>query len=283
MTIRAHILEAAKKVKFVSTTPRLDAEVLLAWILGVERSWIIAHADDSIDEHKSEEFFRLVSERATGKPIAYITGSQEFYGREFFVDERVLIPRPETEELIDAVVEYIRKNNFTKPRILDIGTGSGCIAVTLKKECPEAQVTATDISAKALTVARKNAEQLSAEIAFYEGNLFDALPEKQVFDCIISNPPYVDFEGVDRSSKESHALKFEPRHALSTQTCDPFETIEEIIAKSGDYLQKAGALFIEIGHNQGSSAQKTAALYFPQRSVSIQQDYTGRDRIVVIF
>lgn len=212
----------------------LDAELILLHGLkgmlppGVDRSYIFAHPTVGISPHKWEELDAMAARRAKGEPLAYILGSREFYGREFLVSPAVLIPRPETEQLIGLALEALDSRTQydqgldrnspdwvlqakRRPKVLEIGTGSGCIAVTLKLERPEIDVLATDISPEALEVARENAGRLGAEISFLESDLLEKVPEKGDFDLIMANLPYVsrDWEWVNREN-----LRFEPELAL---------------------------------------------------------------------
>lgn len=214
--------------------PALDAELILLRGLkgmlppGVDRSYIFAHPTMGISPQKWEELDIMAVRRAKGEPLAYILGSREFYGRKFLVSPAVLIPRPETEQLIELALEVLDSRAQydqgldengpdwalqakKRPKVLEIGTGSGCIAATLKLERPEIDVLATDISPEALEVARENAGRLGAEISFLESDLLEKVPEKGDFDLIIANLPYVsrDWEWVNREN-----LRFEPELAL---------------------------------------------------------------------
>lgn len=199
-TIRALIGEATPKIG------RFEAMILLAHILGKPKEYLIAHDDEELPDTTLMTFDVYVSMRLDGVPVAYLTGRQEFFGRYFTVDHNVLIPRPDTEVLIEQALIVAPE----KPEILDMGTGSGCIAVTLAKECPGARVTATDVSEEALAIARGNAEALGAEVEFRKGSWWEAVPEGARYDLIVSNPPYI-------RSDDEHlpALRHEPQGALT--------------------------------------------------------------------
>lgn len=279
MNIQRLLPVAIKKLHSHSTTPSLDAEILMEYVLRQPKAYLLTHGEKKVEEDDAQRFFALVEERATGKPMAYIIGHKEFYGRKFFVDSRVLIPRPETEMLIDGVLE--RYDATTTPRILDIGTGSGCIAITLKKEIPNAAVVATDISADALIVARKNAEHWNAGIDFRLGDLFEALDNMDGFDIIISNPPYVDTK-TQPSILQTQSLSFEPSIALSPTNDDSFFIIHHILLEARKWLQPTGLLLLEIGYNHGMRAQETAQRYFPNKKITVKKDLAGHDRLLVI-
>lgn len=288
MTIGEAIRYGVRELDGASTTPELDAEMLLTFALGrgahSHDVFVLTHPEVALTSGQEAAFTRFMSDRRTGKPIAYIVGVKEFYGREFMVDARVLVPRPATELLIDAVKKYCVEHGIVTPRIVDIGTGSGCIAVTLALELPGARVTATDISEDALVVARQNATTLNAQnIAFARGDVFEALDIHEPFDIIVSNPPYVDMQDVDLSAAESQALQHEPRNALTPpEPSSAFSVIEKIITQSSASLAQPGLLCIEIGHDQGNAARTCAQQTFPNATVRIEKDLEGFDRVVVV-
>jgi release factor glutamine methyltransferase len=210
---------------------RLDTEILLAHVLKKDRTWLMAHPNTPLSENQHKEFDALIRRRKNHEPIAYIIGEKEFYGRPFFVDKHVLIPRPSTEGLIDLTLQYIRKPQeemidvdseivvFSKvfkdesPQIIvDIGTGSGCIAITIALECPELSVIATDISKSALGVAKDNAEKHKVidRIQFLQGNLLDPLQDFDQNFLLVSNPPYVPSGDIPMRDVRD----YEPKKAL---------------------------------------------------------------------
>lgn len=225
-------------------TPRLDAELLLCHVLDRPRSWLIAHADDALDAADIHAFEALLARRARREPVAYITGEKEFWSRPFQVSPDVLIPRPETEHLIEAVLEHF-PDRHAPLRFCDIGTGSGCIAVTLACEYPQAHVTATDISAEALAVARANAGRLgvAGRMCFSQGDLYGALAGTKSFDIIVSNPPYVSQQEMDDLEPE---LGFEPRHAL-TDEADGLSHLARLVGQAASHLTQNGLLLVETG------------------------------------
>jgi len=233
-----------------SGLPLLEARALLAHRLQVARERLIAHPEAIVAAADAAAFGALARRRAQGEPLAYLLGEKEFYGRAFAVTPDVLVPRPETELLVDLALERMRA--VEQPRVLDLGTGSGCIAVTLALECPTARVTATDACADALAVARRNAEHLGAAVAFHFGDWYDALPEDATFDLIVSNPPYV-------AAGDPHLadLRFEPMTAL-TDGQDGLACLGTIAAGAGRRLASRGWLLVEHGYDQAAAV---AALF----------------------
>lgn len=283
MTIAEVLRQAEQDVRDVSSTSGLDAEVLLAFVLKKERDFFIGHANGEIAPLDEKQFRALICERKKGMPVAYLIGTKEFYGRDFFVNPTVLIPRPETELLIDAVCAFVRKHSITAPKILDIGTGSGCIAVTLKKKLPDAEIFATDISYDALAVAKKNAREHNVDIKFLHGDLFAALARKWRgrFDIIVSNPPYVNRAELEKIP-ETRGLDFEPAIALFPPSNDATSIIKNILAHATPWLaaNRPHALFLEIGDAHGVGVLQYAKRFFPSAHITITKDYATHDRIV---
>ena len=231
-----------------------EARLLLRHVLGVGAAWLESHRDDSLPRDAREAFAALVERRAGGEPVAYLLGFREFYGREFSVTPAVLIPRPETELLVDLAREKVGGGDAVKSAVkcaatlLDLGTGSGCVAITLALELPGAQVVAADISTDALAVARANAVLLGADVRFLESDWFDRLGGQR-FDCIIGNPPYI-------AAGDSHLaegdLRFEPPSALACGD-DGLDAIRVIVALAPAHLLPGGWLLLEHGYDQASA------------------------------
>jgi len=215
-----------------------DVSKLLGLVLNKSQEQLFANLDYELKSTEFEKFLSLTGERKSGKPFAYIKGSQGFYDLDFIVSPSTLIPRPETELLIDIAIEKLDPEK--KLKVLDLGTGSGIIAITLSEKCPKWEISATDCSSEALSIAKLNANR---EIDFYRGSWFEPLPHKK-FDLIISNPPYI-------SQKDPHLedLSFEPMEALVSGN-DGLKDIKLIISKSPQYLNKGGLLILEHGYNQ---------------------------------
>ena len=221
---------------------RRDAELLLLHITGLTRAELLTHPQRELSESQMGAYRAAIARRARNEPVQYITGTQEFYGRSFAVTPAVLIPRPETEHLVESVLAL----QPAPKRILDIGTGSGILVITLALELPNATVIATDISAAALEVARQNARSLGAQdrIRFVESDLFTALANER-FDCIVANPPYVATDEV----LEPQVRDYEPVTALYAGE-DGLTVYRRLIPQAFEHLEPGGHLLIEIGHGQ---------------------------------
>lgn len=226
-----------------SESPRLDAELLLMRLLGVERPWLYAHPEAAVPAQVMAAFETLVDARERGMPVAYLVGEREFFSRSFRVTPDTLIPRPDTERLIDAVLQLKLPE---QARVLDLGTGTGAIAVTLALECPEWDVTATDISDATLAVARDNAARLGACVRFAAGDWFAAVPGGDRFDLVISNPPYI---AVDDPHLAQGDVRFEPRRALVAGE-QGMADIARILGESRTRLNDGGWVVVEHGWTQ---------------------------------
>lgn len=263
-TIAAHLTRASALIG------RFEAHLLLAHVLGKPREYLIAHDDEELSPEKAAAFEMVTSLRMAGTPVPYLTGRQEFFGRWFMVDDNVLIPRPDTEVLIEQALLVAG----SKPRILDLGTGSGCIAVTLALEIPDAEVTATDKSPAALEMCGRNAEALGARVRRLEGSWFTAIPGGETFDLIVSNPPYIHPE-----DEHLAALEFEPVSAL-TDGVDGLEDLRTITAGAMTFLRPGGWLLLEHGWDQGESVRKLL-----ERAgfagIRTKKDYGGNDRVTM--
>lgn len=231
---------------------RREASSLLSFVLGKDRTFLISHAEDPVDDDSLGQLREFVERRATGEPLQYITGIQDFFGREFRVTPDVLIPRPETELLVEAALEVLGRD---KPFICDVGTGSGCIAVTLLCEVRDARAVAVDKSSAALEVAKLNAVRQSVEdrAVFLVSDCFNALdPNEYQFDLIVSNPPYVSeaaLAGLQREVRDH-----EPLVALSPGP-DGLSVIRRLLSDAPAYLKTNGHLLMEIGFDQGETVQ----------------------------
>lgn len=252
--------------------PRREAEMLIAHALGKDRAWVISHGEHVLDDGKAEEIDLTVEARALGTPVAYLIGAREFYGREFRVDQRVLIPRPETETLIEAALERMPAG---ERNVLDLGTGSGAIAVTLALERPQWAVTAVDASADALDCAQANATALHAEnVVFLEGSWY-APVAGWTFDLIVSNPPYV--AGADEHLKQGD-LRFEPMTALTDGSQDGLASIHAIVSGAANHLNPDGWLMLEHGYDQADLCRELLAAAGFQDLFS-QPDLAGIPRV----
>jgi release factor glutamine methyltransferase len=231
---------------------RRTAGILLCHVLGIDRTYLLTRSEEQIDEARYREYLALVERRATGEPLQYITGHQEFYGMDFTVTPDVLIPRPETEFLVERVIRLVRESGNETPLIVDLGTGSGCIAVTLALHLPGARVIATDSSNAALDVARANAVRRGAHdrIEFVHGNLLTPLDERHIesaVDVLASNPPYVSEDRPDLIQRE--VSEWEPRTALFGGA-DGLDFYRRLLLDAPWYLKPGGYLVFEIGYGQ---------------------------------
>jgi release factor glutamine methyltransferase len=254
-----------------SGLPPLEARMLLEQVLAKASAWLIAHADEAVSIETGQAFAALAERRRQGEPIAYILGKREFYGLEFQVTRAVLIPRPETELLVELALARIAADAAV--RVLDLGTGSGAIAVTLAKLRPQARVTAVDVDYAALAVARANAGRHKVSVRFFCGDWFGAL-SGETFDLIVSNPPYV-------AAGDSHLavgdLRFEPQRALVGGT-DGRDCIRAVVASAGAHLRPGAWLLFEHGYEQ---AEASRALLEAQRYREVQTwpDLAGIPRV----
>ena len=248
---------------------RLDAQLLLLHVLGLEasgRAWLIAHDDSSLKLAEQHRFLQSCSSRVAGKPLAYIVGHKEFFGLDLLVDSRVLVPRPETETLVDWALELVVSDG---PRVLDLGTGSGAIALAIKRARPGVQVEAVDNSADALNVARLNARRLSLDVTFRQASWLAGSTD--FYDLIVANPPYV-------AQDDPHlaALTHEPLAALAAGP-DGLADIRSIVAQATTRLAASGCLLLEHGWDQAPTVRAllTAAGF---RAVTSRRDLAGVER-----
>jgi release factor glutamine methyltransferase len=252
-------------------SPRMNAEVLLMFTLGHDRVYLYAHSERALNDDEIRRYDDVLSQRAQGVPAQYITGHQEFWGMDLIVTPAVLIPRPETEHLIEIVLPIAE--GMRQPRIVDVGTGSGCIALALAKELRRAEIHATDISPDALEIAEANAARhgLESRITFHNSDLLAGLPGE--FDVIVSNPPYVGESEEDQVQLE--VRKFEPRNAVFAGPAG-FEVIERVIPQAWQSLKPRGWLVLEIS---GSIAEAVRTMLADWDEVRISNDLQGIPRI----
>lgn len=225
---------------------RADAELLLLHLVGKDKAWLLAHRDQELPPNEAVQYTQLLERRRTGEPMQHITGETEFYGMPFHVTRDVLIPRPETEHLVEKVIELA--DGIHQPDVVDVGTGSGCIAVALAHHLSNARVTAIDLSAEALVIARKNAKrnEVADRIRLLSGDLLAPVREER-FDIVVSNPPYVPH--ADRASLSVEVRDYEPALALFAGD-DGLEVYRALIPAAFDALNPGGFLALEIGYGQ---------------------------------
>jgi release factor glutamine methyltransferase len=273
-------LKEASRILDVAGLPeaRREASSLLSFVLGKDRTFLISHAEDPVDDNSLDQFREFVERRAVGEPLQYITGVQDFYGREFRVTPDVLIPRPETELLVEAALEVTKADN---PFICDVGTGSGCIAVTLLCELAGARAVAVDKSPAALEIAKLNAAKQSVadRAEFVVSDCFDALnPRVFQFDLIVSNPPYVAEAALTGLQRE--VRDHEPVVALSPGP-DGLSVIRRLLTEAPDYLKPNGHLLMEIGFDQGDAVRSLIDQHV-WSLLDIRPDLQSIPRIVVL-
>lgn len=315
-TIGQHLkytIQTLKKNRIPSAI--LDAEILLSFVIKKPKEFLYTYPEKTISTKQITQLKKLVSRRAKYEPIAYLTNKQEFYGREFYVDKRVLIPRPETELLIEELrsllpfppcpplaEEEAGRGLPTPINVIDIGTGSGCIAITLKLECPDLQITAIDNSLPALKVAQKNAKKLKAKIKFIHSDLLKEInPSKMSsqtkrsedpgsrnpeflspIDVIVANLPYVPIEKKQHLNlPQEKSIKFEPQKALYAKN-NGLELYEKLFKQIKIKHLNPKLILCEIGPGQAMQFKKISRIYFPKSTVTIKKDLAGKTRLAII-
>lgn len=282
MTIAEAIQKAAGRLSAnMVPNARLDAEVLLCHAVGKDRTWLLVHLLDTLDEQGQSMFEQCIDRRSAREPLQYITGIQEFWGLPFKVTPAVLIPRPETEFVIEAGLKAV--NGVPAPVIIDLGTGSGCIAISLAKELPHSRIFATDRSEDALEIARQNARQNgSAErVRFLEGDLFGPLDEMDLrtsIDLIVANPPYIRSDELPMLQPE--VRDFEPKIALIAGIKGT-EVLEQIIHESPAYLKTGGSLIMEMGMDHADVLRQTIEGTDKFGRIQVLKDLAGIERVIV--
>lgn len=290
MTIQHALISAIKKLRNKSiTSAHLDAEVILSYILKKPKGYLLAHPEKKLSASQIKKFNFLMAQRQRGIPIPYLTHSKEFYGLDFFIDKRVMIPRPETELLIEEVVKYTRLIYHKlyaishKPiTIADIGTGSGCIAIALAKYLPKVKIYATDISEKALAVAKINAKRQKVlnRIKFLKGDLLTPLCKGRAcsrpttIDLLVANLPYL-------AQDELANVPHEPRQALDGGKLG-LEIIEKLLVQASQLLKPTARIFLEISPNQTKALEYIIEQQMPDRKIVFKKDLAGRERVAVV-
>jgi len=298
MDIRAALKQAMARLRAAKVPSyTLAAELLLIHTLGRDRAWLYTHPEEPLDPPAAEKFFALVARRADGEPTQYLTGKQEFWGLEFEVTPAVLIPRPETEHLVELALERLGPRGIKirldtgapspSLRIADMGTGSGCLAVALAHELPHAGVIATDISAAALEVASRNAARLhvAERVHFVQTNMLDALVPNSssnnhgnhFFDVIVSNPPYVALD--DAATLAREVREHEPHAALFGGRSGT-EMYGKLIEQAGALLRQRGILVLELGYNSADAVLKIIREAPGWVNISVTNDLAGIPRVL---
>ena len=259
-------------------SPVLAAELLLMHVVGASRAWLYAHADDPLDAGAAERYGELIRRRSAGTPTQYLTGHQEFWGLEFEVTPDVLIPRPETEHVMEVAIGRLGKERSREPlRVADVGTGSGCLAVALARELPAARIFATDVSPRALAVARRNAARhgVAERIAFVESDLLAAFLPRSL-DLVVSNPPYIGRK--EAASLPREVREHEPAEALFGGE-EGMEAYPTLIAEAAERLIASGVLVVELGYEV---SERVEALLDTAdwRDIAITNDLAGIPRVL---
>ena len=255
--------------------PENEAMLLACHVLSCKKSWLYMHKDDEVDDKLLLASAALINERCKGRPLQYILGTANFYGIDLAVDERVLIPRPETEVLVEEAIKVLC--TVPSPRVLDLCTGSGAIAAAIAENVPGAQVTATELSPRAFMLARVNLRPWS-NVRVLRGDLFEALPEgEEPFDAILTNPPYIPTEVINTLARE--VKDHEPLMALDGGA-DGLDLVRRILSEAPDHLKEGGLLLMEIGDDQGEKVLELARKNGQYDQAQILKDLTGRDRIL---
>ena len=274
MQLRQAIQTAVRRLQAANIgSPRLNAELLAMFALGCDRAYLYAHGERKLTSDEMARYDEALGERARGVPAQYITGHQEFWGMDLIVSPAVLIPRPETEHVIETVLELARECALR--RVVDVGTGSGCIALALAKEFAQAEVHATEFSAEALEMARANAARLQMQerIQFHQADLLEGMGEA-AFDYVVSNPPYIGEWEAD--SVEAQVRRFEPRLALFAGPTG-LEVFARLIPQAQRALRPGGWLVMEMGH---SSRDQVCELLKEWEEIRITNDLQGIARVV---
>lgn len=269
-TVREALADASARLQAVSDSPRVDADCLLQHLLQQDRSWLRLHADAVLEPALLADFEQALARRLQGEPVAYITGARGFWSLDLQVGPATLIPRPDTELLVEWALELLPRNAVA--RVLDLGTGSGAIALAVKKERPGCEVVAVDASVAALAMAAANAERLQLDISLRQSDWFAALDGRQ-FDLILGNPPYI---AADDPHLAQGDLRFEPRSALVAADAG-LSDLSRIINAAPEYLAPGGWLLLEHGYEQ-SEAVRELLNRQGFEAIATRRDFGGNER-----
>ena len=283
-TVGSALNSATQRLKEAENdTAFLDAQVILAHVLGVERPWLFAHAEIALEQRQDDDFTEMIARRVDHEPVAYLVGHKEFYGLDLVVDKRVLIPRPETEMLVDEVLSEIEArcaNGAERVRVADVGTGSGAIALAIAVNDAHAAIEAVDVSRKALAVARSNVQRHDSrnQVTLRHGNLLD--PVSEPVDILVANLPYISRS--EYATLEPTVRAYEPRLALESGD-EGLDAIAQLLRQANSHLAENATIYLEIGREQALAVFRLAQNVLPRmRDIALHQDYQGHDRMVVI-
>jgi release factor glutamine methyltransferase len=263
-----------------SPTPWLDARLLAQFITGLDASAVIAYGDAVLDRGRKARLFELTERRAAGEPVAYLVGRKSFCGLDIAVDRRALVPRPETEALVEACVEGLRDRGQVQVRIADVGTGSGAIACALAHFLPEAAIVASDVSTDALELAAHNIERLgfAEQITLVRSDVLDGYASDARFDALVANLPYVADDAAD--DLEPGVRDHEPTVALMSGA-DGLDAYRKLMAQAPRHLDAEGSLYVECASTHAAALAKLARSAFPNTRVEVRRDLAGLDRYVI--
>lgn len=274
-TIKDVLTDARHRIAPVSASDRLDTQLLVAEALGVDRAYVIAHPEYTLTSEEADRAEAWIARRATGEPVAYILGRRAFYDRDIHVTHDVLIPRPETEHLVEEALSHLSDRPLT---VVDVGTGSGAVAVTIKANAPQATVYATDVSPAALDVARENARQHATPITFYQGDLLEPVVTHTIHvDMVLANLPYICTEEMPQLD----VSKYEPALALDGGS-DGLTFIRRCMTQAVEICNPGAVLLFEIGAAQGDAARALAEHILKPESTHIVRDLAGHDRVLSV-
>lgn len=278
MTIKEALKYGTNKLRKTSKSPVLDAEVLLSFVLKKTKAYLFTYPQKQITKDQQQKYKKLIARRRKYEPIAYITKHREFFGLDFYIDKRVLIPRPETETLVESVLKKI-KNPNKKLVICDVGTGSGCIAISLAYYLLKSKIYAVDISKNALKVAKVNGKKfkLSKRIKFIKSDLLSSIPKQIKFDIIVANLPYLTLDQLKKTEKEIKL--YEPKTTLLAGK-EETKIYKRLLSQIPQYLKRNGLVFLEIDPKFKNKIIKEIKKKFKKVSLQIKKDLAGQDRIL---
>lgn len=284
MTITAHLVSAGEQLSRAGVESfQLDAELIIAHVLGVDRVYLLAHGGDEVAPSDAVRMERLIEKREQRVPLAYIVGTKEFYGHDFLVNKYTLIPRPETELLVQSVINHCGAHP-EKESLVEIGVGSGCVILSILTACPQlTYALGIEFVKRAIEVAKKNAERMGLldRVTFKRSNMWQQLTKDDTFDIIVANLPYLSAAELAAARVDCPELAHEPQIALLGGT-DGLLFFEKLFQRVHRHLRTGTALFLEIGALQGASVTALAQKYLPQGKVTIVKDDCARDRVLII-
>ncbi len=280
LTVAELIKKGADYLEDRSSTPRLDAEVLLRFILGFNSTQLVIERSTGVSAEACAEFLKLIERRRVGEPVAYLVGTKEFFGREFKVDKHTLVPRPESEHLVEEILKFVTQARLGDISILDLGTGSGILLITLVRELTDRGINVrgvgVDISAEALTVAKENADKICPRdsVAFRYGSWWQPIQAEERFNVIVTNPPYISIHDKNVSPETA----FEPQRALYSGV-DGLDDYRTIVSEVSKHLEPKGIFCGEFGYTQAKAIKEIISSACSNLSLSVIKDMAGHDRL----